>query len=82
MEHHKAKLSNHLARFFPGYALREDEDFFQTGFVSSLFAIQLVNFVEHEFDLSVENEDLKLDNFHTINALCGFIERKLAERRT
>jgi methoxymalonate biosynthesis acyl carrier protein len=38
--------------------------------------MQLVLFVEQEFNISVENEDLELDNFRTINAIANLVERK------
>jgi acyl carrier protein len=77
----KEKIKGFLAKFFQNYDLQEDEDIFALGFVNSLFAMQLVTFVEKEFEISIENEDLDLDNFRTINALAGLIERKRAALR-
>jgi methoxymalonate biosynthesis acyl carrier protein len=74
----KPKIEQYLARFFPGHALTEDEDIFSLGFVTSMFAMQLVTFVEHEFGITIENEDLELDNFRSINAVAGLVGRKLA----
>jgi methoxymalonate biosynthesis acyl carrier protein len=74
----KTKLKQFLARFFQNYDLREDENIFALGFVNSLFAMQLVVFVEKEFEISIDNEDLNIENFHTINALTGLIKRKKA----
>jgi methoxymalonate biosynthesis acyl carrier protein len=65
-----------MARFFQNDGLRDDDDIFEMGFVNSLFAIQLVMFVEREFQLSITNEDLHLDNFRTLNALAGLVKRK------
>jgi acyl carrier protein len=48
------------------------------GFVNSLFAMQLVLFVEKEFDVRVENDDLDLENFRSANAIVRFVERKQA----
>lgn len=58
--------------------LQPDEDIFALGFVNSLFAMQLVLFVENEFGLVVENEDLDIDNFRTVSAIARLIERKTA----
>jgi acyl carrier protein len=74
----KTKIKQFLAKFFQNYDLKEDEDIFALGFVNSLFAMQLVNFVEQEFETSIDNEDLDIDNFRTINALTGLIMRKTA----
>jgi len=77
-EQSKAKIAGYLARFFPGHDLREDEDIFSLGFVNSMFAMQLVTFVEHDFGITVENEDLELDNFRSINAIARLVEGKRA----
>ncbi|MER5845058.1 MULTISPECIES: acyl carrier protein [Streptomyces] len=72
----KAKIGEYLSRFFPVQDLKDDDDIFQLGFVSSMFAIQLVSFVEHEFGLTIDNDDLELDNFRSIGALDAFVTRK------
>ncbi|MFD5745413.1 acyl carrier protein [Streptomyces massasporeus] len=74
----KAKIGEYLSRFFPVQDLKDDDDIFQLGFVSSMFAIQLVSFVEHEFGLTIDNDDLELDNFRSLAALDAFVTRKLS----
>jgi len=44
--------------------------------VNSMFAMQLVQFVESTFGIAVENDDLELDNFRSIDALAALVERK------
>jgi acyl carrier protein len=39
--------------------------------------MQLVLFVEREFRISVGSEDLRTENFQTINAIALLVERKL-----
>ena len=72
----KAEIRQFLARFFQNYDLKDDEDIFALGFVNSLFAMQLVLFVERTFNITIDNEDLDIDNFRTINALTSLIQRK------
>ncbi|MDX2531345.1 acyl carrier protein [Streptomyces europaeiscabiei] len=74
----KTKIGEYLSRFFPVQDLKDDDDIFQLGFVSSMFAIQLVSFVEHEFGLTIDNDDLELDNFRSVGALDAFVTRKLS----
>lgn len=76
MEDRKAKIRAFLKRFIRHHHLSDDEDIFESGFVNSMVALQLVLFVESEFNITVENEDLKLENFSTVNALAHLIERK------
>lgn len=60
--------------------LEDDDNFFELGFVDSTFAINLVCFVETEFNISVSDEDLDLLNFSTINRITQFIEGKKNEQ--
>lgn len=71
------RITKYLTRFTPGRILEEEEDLFAGGVITSLSAIQLVAFVEREFDLTIENEDLVRENFRTIGALSALVERKL-----
>jgi acyl carrier protein len=61
---------------FRNHELQPDEDIFATGFVNSLFAMQLVLFVESEFKIRIQDDDLELDNFRTLNAIGRLIESK------
>ncbi|MCM3290558.1 acyl carrier protein [Paenibacillus sp. MER 180] len=55
----------------------DDDNFFKLGFVNSLFAMKLVNFVEQKFGIEVENEDMDLKNFSTVNNLLALIHKKV-----
>lgn len=72
----KSALHGFLAGFFRGHELRDDEDIFETGYVNSMFAMQLVQFVESEFGITVESEDLDLDNFRSVTAIAALVARK------
>lgn len=76
MEENKAKIKKFLSRFFANHELSADEDIFALGFVNSMFAMQLVLFLEQEFQITIENEDLDFDNFKTINNMALLIKRK------
>ncbi len=76
MEERKQKIKAFLARFFRNHELKDDEDIFALGFVNSLLAMQLVQFVEKEFSVSIGDDDLDLDNFRSINSIDALVERK------
>lgn len=78
MEDVKVKIKAFLGRYFRKHELQDDEDIFSLGFVNSLFAMQLVMFLEKEFGIRVENEDLDLNNFKTVNTICELIKKKYA----
>lgn len=78
MKEIKAKIKTFLSQFFGNHDLQDDEDIFALGFVNSMFAMQLVLFVEQEFQIAIEDEDLDFDNFRTINAIARLVDRKTA----
>ena len=55
----------------------DHDDIFARGLVNSLFAMQLVMFVEREFSIVAERRDLDIRNFCSIAALAAFVEAKL-----
>jgi methoxymalonate biosynthesis acyl carrier protein len=50
-------------------------DLFASGAVSSLFAMELVVFVESTFGITVEGADLALDNFRTVRKMSSLVTR-------
>jgi acyl carrier protein len=76
MQDAQSRIKTFLSRFLGNHELDEDEDIFSTGFVNSMFAMQLVLFIEQEFQVTIENEDLDFDNFRTINAIVRLLDRK------
>jgi acyl carrier protein len=72
----RSRVREFVGRFFRGHDLRNDEDMFATGYVNSMFAMQLVQFVESTFSIAIESEDLELDNFRSIDAITALVMRK------
>ncbi|ASU84184.1 acyl carrier protein [Nocardiopsis gilva YIM 90087] len=71
----KAALREFILGRYPDLDLRDDEDIFRLGFVNSLFAMELVLFIESNFQLSIPNEELALDGFRTVDAMAALVER-------
>ena len=51
----RARLREFVARFMRGHDLQDGEDLFATGYVNSMFAMQLVQFVESTFGVACES---------------------------
>jgi acyl carrier protein len=76
MDQTQVKIKEFLSRFFKNHDLQPEEDIFALGFVNSLLAMQLVAFVEKEFAIRVEDADLDLDNFRSIQAISNLVAKK------
>lgn len=74
------ELRSFLVSALPGTALGMDDDYFEQGNADSLFALELVTFVERKFSVVVEVDDLDLDNFRTLARTAEFVRAKRAVR--
>nr|WP_288974227.1 phosphopantetheine-binding protein [uncultured Blautia sp.] len=70
------KIRTFIGRFTKGKTFSDSDNIFETGLVNSLFAMQLVQFIETEFNISIDNADLNLENFKNVDAIVNLIERK------
>ncbi|MCP2167660.1 acyl carrier protein [Goodfellowiella coeruleoviolacea] len=73
------ELTEQLLRFFSTLTsvdIGPDDDYFALGLVNSLRALEIVTHVEHAYGISVEIDDLDLDNFRTVTRIAEFVARK------
>ncbi|MGZ6219645.1 MAG: phosphopantetheine-binding protein [Syntrophales bacterium] len=56
--------------------LKDDDDLFESGIVNSLFAVQLMTFLEKNFVMEIGMDDLDIENFKSVNATTAFVMRK------
>ncbi|MCP4156713.1 MAG: acyl carrier protein [bacterium] len=54
----------------------DSDNIFEMGFVNSLFAMKLVSYIEQEFGIEVDNEDLEISNFSSVDRIAEFISDK------
>ena len=59
-------------------SLPDDADIFERGLVQSMFVMQLLVFVEREFDITIGPDDLDFDNFRTIDRIDELVSRNKA----
>lgn len=71
----KIKVKDFLGRFFKNEG--DDDDIFALGLVNSLFAMQLILFLESQFLIKVENTDIDINNYRTVNSITNFVITKL-----
>ncbi|RKN05085.1 acyl carrier protein [Streptomyces radicis] len=60
---------------FPRAEIDPAKDIFSLGYINSLFAMELVMFIEKTFELTIPNEELSIDNFRTVEAMTALVDR-------
>jgi acyl carrier protein len=56
--------------------LDDDDNLFESGIVNSLFAVQLMTYIEKTFSIEVGMDDLDIENFKSLNATAAFVLKK------
>jgi|SRR5689334_1077673 acyl carrier protein len=61
--------------------LRSTDPLIESGVIDSMGMLDVVAFIEEEFRVKVEDEDLSPENFHCISTIAAFVEMKKQEIR-
>ena len=56
----------------------ENTDLFEKGILDSTGIIELVGFIEKTFNITIEDEELIIDNFSTLNRISKYLQSKSA----
>ena len=78
MEHKQAIREFVVENFLFGEAngLKDDTSFLEEGIIDSTGILELVTFLEDEFSITVEDEELIPENLDSIGNVTNFLERK------
>jgi hypothetical protein len=60
----------------PGDNLDDDMSLLETNTVDSVGILEIVGFIENNFNLKIEDEELTAENLDSINKIVRFIEKK------
>ncbi len=63
--------------FGDGNGLKDDTSFLDQGIIDSTGILELVSFLEEEFSISVEDEELIPENLDSIMNVVAYLERKM-----
>ncbi|HMI78420.1 MAG TPA: acyl carrier protein [Ferruginibacter sp.] len=63
--------------YAPAPDVKDDTLIFVKGFFDSMGFILLINFISEKFGVKTDDSELMEENFESVNAIAGFIERKL-----
>jgi methoxymalonate biosynthesis acyl carrier protein len=73
----RAYIEKHLLADVDGFS--DDENFFEKRFVNSLFAMQLVSFIEKQVGTEIDGEDLSLENFSSVSRIVKLMAKMMKE---
>jgi len=57
--------------------IKDDTMLFREGFFDSMGFVMLIDFLESNFNIKTNDSDLIEENFESINAIAGFIGKKI-----
>lgn len=70
------KIASFIANSAGVDELDYDLKIFEEGLLNSLFAIELMTFIEKEFNIKIRIDDLDMNNFESVNVIADFIRKK------
>jgi methoxymalonate biosynthesis acyl carrier protein len=76
-EHIARQIREFITDRYPQTSISDDDDIFSLGFINSLFAMELVMFIERTFDISIPNTDLQIGHFRTVNAMKALVKSQV-----
>ena len=59
--------------------IQDDTSFLEEGIIDSTGILELVEFLQSTFSITIEDEELIPDNLDSINKVAAFIQRKQAK---
>lgn len=72
----RAYVAENLLFSDNGFPYENDASFLQEGIVDSIGIMELVNFVESTFGITVEDHELTPDNLDSVERLANFVRSK------
>ena len=60
------------------YRLKDDRSFLDEGIIDSTGILELVSYLEEEFGIRIEDEELVPENLDSINNVVAYLTKKIA----
>lgn len=77
MDEVRTKIKGYLSRSLTKRELDGDENIFDLGLVHSMSAIQLILFIEKEFGVELEDEEMDFAKISTLNEITSLVMQKM-----
>lgn len=60
--------------------IEPNQSLLSSGILDSLALLRLIGFIEEQFGVTVEDDEVVPDNFETVNNLSTFLNRKMSSK--
>lgn len=75
----RERIYNFFVRNNRAEGLSYDTELLKSRHINSLFALQIVMFVEKEFKIKLAKKEISVENFHSIDAIAALVDSHLGQ---
>jgi len=61
-------------------AMKDSDALLESGMLDSQGVLEVVTFIEEKFSINVVDDDLVPENFHTIDRIAAFVQKKTTDK--
>ena len=72
----KQKLHDFLAELLSTSEIEDDTALIDLGYMDSMQALTLATFVSDEFQIALDQDDMRIENFASVDAVEKFVQSK------
>jgi acyl carrier protein len=73
----RTEIKNFLRKQAPkGAGFKDNDSLLAIGVIDSLKMLDLISFIEQQFKISVDEDEMMPDNFESVDAITRFVEEK------
>jgi acyl carrier protein len=76
----RAYITENFLYARPNYVVAEDEHLLEKGVVDSMGMVELITFLQEQFDVEPADDEITEENFATLQRIAGFVMRKIEAR--
>lgn len=79
------RLRQYMEKNFPLFSLQDvsmSDDLIEKGIIDSLGYLEIINYVEEEFDIAVEDSEVTPENFQSIDTIASYIQNRLSRKES
>ncbi len=76
----REEIEKHISELTNNPDIDHSLNLFESGLLTSLDVLDLLAFIENEYEITISDEDLGIDNFGSIDRIVEFVEKSKQEQ--